>query len=490
MIIKNQFTWNAFLIGIFLLFGSNVLFAQNLAINAYVNRTQIGLDEQFELTVELTGSDANKAPQPDLPDIEDFAAFIGTSSSQNIQIVNGQMSVSKIYTHIFVATKEGKFQIPPIRLEFKGNTYTSSAIPIEIVKSRTPSPQKKPSNPQSANDSEDLSELLFLKATVNKRSVYQNEPVVITYKIYTAVNVTSYGISQLPNTVGFWSEEFPTSNRPRLYNEVVNGRQFRVAEIKKVALFPQGPGTKTLDPLKVDCEVQLPRQRRRRDIFDSFFDDPFFSRRSVRRTIRSNPINIDILPLPEQGRPPDFSGAVGNFALSASVDKNSVKTNEAITLKIKISGTGNIKILPKPKVEFPSDFEVYDPKIKENIKRTGYQISGSKTFEYVLIPRFPGNQIIKPISFAYFDLGTKTYKRISTKTIEISVTKGNDQFVSAPIGASKEDVKFIGQDIRFIQMHMPEFQKIGPIFYKRFPFYVFIIIPLLILASAWGYRKH
>ncbi len=488
--IKNQFTLYIFLTVIVLLFRSNLVSAQNLEISAHVNRTQIGLGHQFELIVELSGSDANNAPQPDLPDIEEFTNFIGTSSSQNIQLINGQMTVSKIYTHHFIASKQGKFQISAIKLAFKGKIYTTDAIAVEIVKQASTQTQNRPPQNKATPDSEDLSELLFLKTLVNKRRVYQNEPVIVTYKIYTAVNITSYGISQLPNTVGFWSEDFPTPNRPKLYNEVVNGRQFRVAEIKKVALFPQGPGAKILDPMKVDCEVQLPRQRRRRDIFDSFFDDPFFSNRSVRRSIHTNSITIDILPLPDEGKPVDFSGAVGSFSIMASVDKNNVKTNEAITLKIKLSGIGNIKILPKPKVDFPSDFEVYDPKISENIKRANGQISGSKTFEYVLIPRFPGRQVIKPISFSYFDLATSSYKRKSSKVIEISVSKGDEQFLSSPIGSSKEDVKFIGQDIRFIQMRMPEFQKIGPVFYKKTVFYFVMIVPLLILVSAVSYRKH
>ncbi|NIR47828.1 protein BatD [candidate division KSB1 bacterium] len=478
-----------FLLGIFL--SMQGLLAQDLHIKAYVSSTKIPLDQQFELNVELSGKEANKVPQPALPDIEDFAAFRGTSSSQNVQIVNTQMSVTVTYTHRFIATKIGKFEIPPVKLEYGGKKFTTDPIPIEIVKGQPSQPRSGTSNRGSTDNAEDLSQLLFLRASVDKNRVYQNEPVTVSYKIYTSVNISSYGISQLPNTVGFWSEEFPTPSRPPLHAEVVNGRRYQVAEIKKVALFPQGPGTKTLDPMVIECEVRLRNRRRSRDIFDSFFDDPFFSlNRTTTKVIRSNPVKIDVLPLPAENKSLDFSGAVGDFSLSASVDKERVKTNEAVTLTVTISGTGNIKILAQPDVEFPSDFEVYDPKISENINRNGGQISGSKTFEYVLIPRFPGTQTIRPISFSYFDLSAKRYKTLSSDPINISVAKGKDRPVNVPLATSKEDVKFIGQDIRFIQTHLPEFQEIGTVFYKEVPFFAILILPLLVLAGAYGYSKH
>ncbi len=467
--------------------------AQDLQVSAYVNSTQISLNQQFELTVEVNGSDANRAPQPELPDINSFAAFLGTSTSVSTQIVNTQTSVSRIYSHHFVATQAGRHQIPAIKLEVRGKVYSTNPIDIEVVKSQA-APQQTPTRPapgsrgNTGNETQDLSQVLFLRAETNKRTVYQNEPVIVTYKIYTAVSVNNYGISQLPNMVGFWSEEFPAAQRPRIYDQVINGRQFKVAEIKKLALFPQSPGNKTLEPLTVECEVQLPR-RRSRDIFDSFFDDSFFGR-TVRQQIRSNAIDVEVLPLPEVGKPVDFSGAVGSFSISAIVDKTQVQANEPVTLKLKISGTGNIKILSRPKIEFPTDFEVYDPKVSENIRREGDQIAGDKTFEYVIIPRFHGNQIIKPVALSYFDLSSKTYRKLSTDAIEIAVSKGKDTFTAVPMGTSKEDVKFIGQDIRFIQQRMPEFQKIGPVFYKTAMFFGILIFPLFAIAGALAYRRH
>ena len=187
-------------------------FAQDFEIKAYVNKSTVGLNQQFELNIELSGSDTQKAPDPSVPDLDAFASYIATSNSTNMQFVNGRMSVSKTFTHHFLASTEGKFQIPAITIEYKGETYSTDVINIEIVKGASPAPRRS-RTAGSSNDPQDLSEQLFLKASVDKQRVYQNEPVIVSYKIYTAVNVTNYGVSQLPNTVGFWSEEIEMPKR-------------------------------------------------------------------------------------------------------------------------------------------------------------------------------------------------------------------------------------------------------------------------------------
>jgi hypothetical protein len=190
------------------------------------------------------------------------------------------------------------------------------------------------------------------------------------------------------------------------------------------------------------------------------------------------------------GKPANFSGAVGHFSLSANVDKNAVKTNEAVTLKVKIAGKGNIKILPEPKVEIPPDFEVYEPKVSQNIQRKNGIISGNKTFEYVLIPRFAGLQSIKPVEFSYFDLGSKTYKTLKTPEITIDVAKGAEEFFTVGSGLSKEEVMLLGQDIRFIKKSIPNFKEMREYFYKGIPFTILIILPVILVIGSLGYRRH
>lgn len=479
-----------FILGLFICGFAEPAIGQDLQINATVSRNIINVDEQFQVDVELSGSEANQAPQPQRPDLSEFASYLGSGSSTSMQIINGQMSVSKTFTYHFVATKAGTFTIPPVRLTFEGKNYSSQPLKVRVGKGRSgnASPGSPGQTPDSAAPNDDP-EKLFLKAIPNKRRVYQNEPVVVSYKIYTAVSVQNYGISELPNPVGFWSEEFDLPKRPRLHDEMVNGIRYRVAEIKRLALFPQGPGQKTLDPLTIECEVQMPRSRSRRDIFDNFFNDPFFGR-TVRKSVRSNPVTIDVKPLPEADKPADFSGAVGSFSISGEIDKTRIKANEAITYKVTISGTGNIKIIPEPDLDLSSDFEVYDPEIIENINRNSDVISGSKTFEYVLIPRFAGDYTIRPTTFSFFDLRSQSYRTVSTEPVDVTVSEGDQGYAGVSAPSSKEVVKLIGQDIRFIQMRMPEFEERGSVFYKSFFFYVVLVVPFFAIAGAFMYRRH
>ncbi len=257
-----------------------------------------------------------------------------------------------------------------------------------------------------------------------------------------------------------------------------------------MTLFPTSPGKKIVGPMTLQCEIKETTRRRSRDMFDSFFDDAFFGR-TVRKTIASPAVEIDVKPLPAANKPKSFSGAVGQYKLKAVVDNTSVKTDEAITLKVTISGTGNIRMLSKPEVIIPVDFEQYEPTVTERIDRTNGIISGSKTFEYVLVPRFPGEQHIKPIVFSYFDPRTKTYKTVQTEEIVVNVAKGKDQIVrGGGSGLSKEEVKYVGRDIRFIKMSSDDFKPTGYRLYKSFIFYLFLLLPLAALGIAFIYQKH
>ncbi len=483
-----------FLIIIIFISASNYLpdlFGSDIKITATVDRTTIGINQTFTLEVELSGEGANKAGDPKLPDISDFATFMGNSgTSTNMQIINGKMSLSTTYSFTFMATKVGKFTISPVIINFNGQEYSSTPISIEIAQSTTPPTQARQRDARTPADQPSLQNLednLFLHVSVNKRRVYVNEPIILAYKIYTRVTVTQYGIGKLPNTAGFWAEEFPLGNQPKTYEEILNGKKYMVAEIKRTALFPTDAGTKTIGPMEIECSIRV--QQQRRSIFDSFFDDPFFGR-TVNQTIASKSLNVEVLPLPDENRPKSFSGLVGQFNLSADVDKTSIKTNEAISLKIKISGSGNIKMIPIPNVEVPADFEKYEPKVTENINRTENAVSGSKTFEYVLIPRYPGVQKIKPVLFSYFDIANKKYRILTTPEIVIDVAKGSDEFMTVTSGLSKEEVKLLGKDIRFIQTGNAEFSKIGSYLYEKSYFILLLIFPILAVLASYGYRRH
>ncbi len=467
------------------------LYSAEIEISASVDRTVIGLNQAFTLTIDISGEKANNVGDPQIPDISDFAAYMGSSgTSQNIQIINGRMSISRSISFTYTATKLGKFTIASAVIKLGDKVYSSRPIPIEIVNvAQQQQPQQRGSPWQAPTRAEDqiTGDNLFLKVTANKRRVYVNEPLILSYKIYTRVSVTQYGINKAPETAGFWVEEFPLGNQPVTKEEIVNGKKFIIAEIKKMALFPTDAGIKTIGPLEIECDVRV--QTRRRSIFDSFFDDPFFGR-TVRQVVNSKPVTIEVLPLPQEGKPADFSGLVGNFNLLANVDKKAVKTNEAISLNIKILGKGNIKMIPTPKVELPPDFEKYEPKVTENIDRVENSISGFKAYEYVLIPRHPGLQKIKPVTLSFFDVASGQYKILKTPEMMINVEKGSDEFMTITSGLSKEEVKLLGKDIRFIQLSNVPFNKIGSLFYKSFYFILILLIPAIFIASSYGYRRH
>jgi hypothetical protein len=290
--------------------------------------------------------------------------------------------------------------------------------------------------------------------------------------------------------VGFWTEEFSLPPQPQTHYEVVDGRRFLVAEIKRLALFPASPGEKVIDPMEVDCEVRI-RRRSRRDLFDSFFDDDFFGDvfgRRVRTRIASRPIKIEVKPFPP-GQPKNFSGLSGRFTMEANLDKQEVQANEAITLKVTFRGTGNIKMIPQPKITFPADIEVYEPKVSQKIDRTGNTIRGSKTFEYVLIPRMAGMHRIQPISFSYFDTGNKTYRTLRSPEFVIRVSAPAGSRFPVTTGLTREEIKLIGKDIRFIKLETPEFQRIGSFFYRSPWFVLLLILPLLGVGGAAFYRR-
>lgn len=468
--------------------GFSSLPAQNVSVTATVDRTTIGLNEDFSLNVEISGNGG----EPKLPEMEAFASLAGTSTSTNIQMVNGRFSQSVTYQYTFFAKTVGKFTIGAVEVESKGQVYRSQPITIEIVAGSAATPQQTPPAAGRGQQTEappNLEGNIYLDAKVDRSRVYQNEPVVVRYRIYTRLNISSYGISSLPNYSGFWTEDFPMPQQPQTHREVINGQTYLVAEIKKTAVFPQSVGRKKLEPLVIECEVQLPR-RRSRDIFDQFFDDPFTAR-TTRQRITSRPVEIEVLPLPEEGKPANFSGAVGNFSLTASVDKSAVKANEAISLKVKVSGAGNIKVLPNPKIDLPADFEVYDPKLAENIKHDNDQISGSKTWEYVIVPRFQGSHEIKPITLSYFDPRARAYKTASTAPILLTVEKGAGDF--SPVvggGVSKEDVRLLGQDIRFIATAALPFSQANATFYTQPLFLTAMFLPVVALLLSLVYQRH
>ena len=455
-------------------------FAQDATFTASVDRNSVALGEQFELTFSLNGSSA--AGNFQAPALTAFLVLSGPNQSTNMQFINGAVSSSIAYSYTLQPRAEGKFTIGPAILDYGGKQIRTNPVVIQVTKGAPRQATRQGQQQQSEDEDigKQIGDNLFLKVKVDKSRVYQGEQIVATYKIYTRVNVSSYNMSKVPALTGFWSEDLDVPKQIQLTTEVVNDKQYRVGILKKVALFAQRTGTLEIDPMEVDCSVQVQARRRSNDFFNQFFNDPFFGgMTNVNHKVRNEPLKITVLPLPAANVPAGFNGAVGKLSMEAWLDKRQTRANEPVTLKVKISGRGNLKLLESPAVTVPPDIERYDPKITDNISRQGDVIAGSRTFDYLLIPRHAGEMKIPSIQFAYFDDEKKAYVSMPSPEFVLAVDKGSDIASTSVAGISKEDVKLLGEDIRFIKSGSVSLRRRGESFVGSAVFFTLSLTPVV-----------
>lgn len=456
--------------------------AQNASFQAGVDRAQVGIGEQFTLQFTLANAGTGGGKNLQLPDLGRFHIMSGPNESSTMQIINGAVSSSVTYSYVLQPKETGKFTIGAASIEAGGATIKSAPVTIEVVKGST---RAKPQAGGQDDAAAQIGDNLFLRATVDKTHVMQGEQVNLVFKIYTRVSVSNYGVQKNPTMTGFWGEDVETPTNIPTSPETINGKQFRVGIIKRMALFPTQAGTLEIGPMEVQTTVQV-QDRRSMDPFDSFFRDPFG--RQMSYMIASEAIKIKVDPLPPDA-PPDFKGAVGNFAMSSTVDKKTTRTNEPVDLKVTVSGTGNIKLIESPAVELPADFEQYTPKVTDNINRAGEKISGSKTFEYLLIPRYPGLKAIKPVTFSYFDPSRHEYVRLHSPQIELNVEQGTAPVTPLISGGSQEDVRLLSQDIRFIKLGEGDLVPRGEHLHTSGVFIALLLLPLAAVGGALVYAR-
>ena len=451
--------------------------AQGQSFVASVDRMTVAVGEQFELTFSLSGGGGGSNFRA--PALNDFVVLSGPNQSTNMQIINGAVSSSVSYGYVLQARTEGKLVIGPATINDGGKQLQTKIITMTVTKGAPPQ-RRQPQQSEDASAGQQIGDNIFLKVSVDKSRVYQGEQITATYKLYTRLNVANYNMNKMPALTGFWSEDLTEGKQVQLTTEIVNGKQYRVGVLKKVALFPQRSGTLEVDPMEVNLVVQMQTRRRSNDLFDQFFNDPFFGGfTNVNHAIRSEPVKISVSPLPPNP-PIGFSGAVGKFSMETWLDKRQTKTNEPVTLKVKITGRGNFKLLGAPAVIIPPDLEKYDPKISDNVANDGTQIAGSRTFEYLLIPRHAGDQKIPSFPFSFFDAEKKSYVTLASPEFVLAVEKGTELgSASVATGINKEDVKLLGEDIRFIKSGDIVFLKKGESFVGSTAFFGLSIMPVL-----------
>ena len=413
------------------------------------------------------------------------------STQSSTQINNGNVtSTSTItFTYILMADKEGTYKIPGATIVADGNNYTSNSVEIKVLppdqSASSGNGSSSSSSRNQANSGKITDKELFITATASKTSVYEQEAILLTFKVYTQVNLTQLH-GDTPDLKGFHTQEVELPQQKTFSLEHYNGRNYNTTIWQQFVLFPQRSGK--LEIPSVTFEGTVSQRVASADPFDAFFNGGNYV--NINKKLVTPKLTIDVKELPV-GKPANFSGGVGEFTLSSSISTQELKTNDAVTIKLVISGTGNMKLINTPEVGFPQDFEIYDPKVDNKFNLTRNGLAGSKVIEYLAIPRHAGTYTIPPIEFSYFDLKSQSYKTLKTDAYTLNVAKGegnSDQIVAN--FTSKEDLKVLGQDIRYIKTGETNLTPKNDYFFGSMSYYMWYLIPLtLFIAFMVVYRK-
>ena len=445
-------------------------------------------------TFQLVYSVNTSAKELRIPEISDFDIVAGPfqSKSSSTQIINGNIthSTSLRFTYTLLPKKEGSFSIPAATIIVDKQKYSSNTLTIKVLPAEEDVNHTNNAENTSSKNNAITNDNLFIRAIVSRKNVYEQEYVLVTYKIYTRIDLVNIDKVKFPDFKDFLVQEIELPKDKQFALENYNGKNYNTITLRQVLLYPQRAGSLNIDKMTCDAIVRVRNTGPSRSIFDDFFD----SYQEIVKPISTNTEKIEIKTLPE-GKPSGFSGAAGTFTLSSSINKKELSANESVTIKLKISGNGNIKLLKNPEVKFPADFEVYDPKVENNFTNTTSGVTGTKTIEYLAIPRHSGTFTIPPVEFSYFDTNSKTYKTLKSEAFSINVTKASSESENGddPVVnnfTNKESVKVLGSDIRHISMNDFSLEKPSPFFFGTWGFALAYIIPLIIIAFIfWFFRK-
>ena len=440
----------------------------------------IAVGDQFRLSYTVTTQNVRDFRAPS---IKGFDVLMGPSRSQqnSVQIINGQTtSTSSItFTYILMANTEGSFTIPGATIIADGNQLVSNSVQIKVLPADQASAGTSSGNSGGGKQSGGTSRAssgtavsnsdLFITATASKTTVYEQEAFLLTYKIYTLVDLRMFDNVKLPDFKGFHSQEVELPNDRRWGLEHYKGRNYQTTVYRQFVLFPQQSGKLTIDAARFDASIAKATQAV--DPFEAFFNGGS-NYVEVKKTIMTPHLTINVNPLPA-GKPADFSGGVGEFNITSSINSTNVKTNDAVTVKIVISGTGNLKLLSNPEIKFPEDFEVYDPKVDNKFRLTSSGLSGSKVIEYLAIPRTAGTYKIPAVKFSYFDINSRSYKTLTTEEYELHVEKGAGNAAQTIANfTNKEDLKILNEDIRYIKQNDVALSQKGDFFFGSLTYWL------------------
>ena len=478
-----------YFLSIFIILSATLLHAQDVHVTIECPRV-VKVGEPFQMAVKVN-ADANN---PKLPEMTAFTILrsFGKSSSSSVSIINGKVSQSMevTFNYIVQANQEGTQEIGPVEVTVDRKTYQSTPATVQVVAGNASTqPQQGSGGNVGAGAQSDNSQVqtdnreVFVELLTDRRQVYQGEYISATVKLFSTSSVATIGNVELPAFDGFFKQELETPPIRQLEQETVNGVPHLTGVLRRYVLFPQRSGTLTVSPCKMEVGINQRVQSRSR----SLFDDIFGSVQTIPREVTSRPVNITVLPLPE-GKPASFSGGVGQMKFDAIIDKTEVKANDPVTLKVTVSGNGNMRFIDAPRINFPPDFEVYDPKISTQLNPS--TTAGSKTFEYLIIPRHGGTYKIPAIEFSYFDPQAKQYKILKSNEYTISVERSEEQPGTTVVsGITREDVKFLGKDIRYIKAGKMNLRRVGENFLGTWKFWLWYLVPLVAFAAIVYLRR-
>lgn len=456
------------------------------------SQSSVLLGDKFQLvyTLNTSGSDLR------LGDTGDFQILMGPSTSQSYSMssINGVMKqeTTLSFTYILKATKEGRLTIPPATIVVKGEKIASNPVVINVVKGDASSASADNRDEAQAREAKGnvSDEDLFVTQSLSKSSLYQGEGAVLTTRIYTRLNIDGISDIKQPELSQFVVQDLIGPEAIQWNIENVGGKTYNVGVYQSKVIIPQKSGKIAIEPVEFEFMVKQRVARRSSSIFDDFFES---NQRLVKTRVKSKALSLTVNALPSP-QPSNFSGGVGQYSMKVDLSKNKVKSDDGITVKIDISGEGNLRTLDAPVLKLPADFDSFDPKVTNNFSVSSKGGKGSKSFEYLVIPRHPGSYTIPSVDFVYFNIAEGRYKTLSAGPFNVEVEKGDGsgtgQSMSFSGGSSREQLKYLGQDIRFIKNTGDKLHPKGAFLLGSFLFYILLVIPVALFALAFLlYRK-
>ncbi|HTL71089.1 MAG TPA: BatD family protein [Candidatus Eisenbacteria bacterium] len=482
-----------------------------VAIETSVSRSRAAVGEEIVLDFIITNA-SGAISKPTFPPLDGFTSY-SQGHSQEIMFVNGRTTSKSVFTYILIPNSSGKKTLGPFEINIGGKPYKVAPIEIDVTPQGTasgppatyttsavasPSPRALPQGQVGDQD-------IFVRAWLDKDEVYVNEPAMLTYTLYTRLSATYKGFEKEPVTTGFWVEDFPPEKTIKRTEQVLNNSRYVVADVRKLALFPTEAGVYTLDPGVLSAVVEI----RNEEDFNSFFSYNIFGRRSsqfpqtfvsqvVQKTLPADKTTLVVKALPEAGKPASFTGAVGQYRIESSLDRDDVEAGTPVTFRVRLKGQGNLNTVKTPSLPPLEDFKIYDSSTSSNITKDRLIVEGEKVTETVIVPKKAGDYTVPAVEFSYFDPSTASYRTLKTEPRKLTVRPGSDEAAETEAATGvgvqpveKENLSLTGKDIRYIKMAAPRPWLLPKDLHRR-PLYWFVdavLAALAVLLTAMAGRK-